>query len=175
MQTLENEGLVNKRVNKYTEVVRLSIQDIEEIYRLRAAIECCCAETAIIKHLLPLEQLEQEAMTVSRQYQNAKNQKGINSWIDEDFSFHEMIVLSSQNTRAIQAWIRLKSQAVLVLYNATLHNWNPEIIGDHMNLVKVLKEEPIPAALEKIKKHIMDGYENLEMLINQDNQMHTGI
>jgi DNA-binding GntR family transcriptional regulator len=165
LQTLEYEGLVIKKANKYTQVVRLTMQDIEEIYRLRAAVECCCAETAIIKRLLPLDQLEQKAIMINKQYQTMENNTRSSAWIDEDFAFHELIVISSQNTRAIQSWMRLKSQAVLILYNAAFHRWNPEMIGDHMDLVKVLKDEPIPAALAILKEHIINGYESLERVL----------
>ena len=170
LQNLENEGLVNKQANKYTEVVRLTIKDIEEIYQLRAAIESSCVETAMANNFLPIDELEKEALSISKQHQNKKNQKDKNSWIDEDFTFHEMIVLSSQNSRAIQAWMRLKSQAILVLYSAAQNNLAFEIVGDHMALVKTFKSEEKSVAQRKIKAHIMAGLEYLKNIIKPANE-----
>jgi DNA-binding GntR family transcriptional regulator len=162
-QILEYEGLVNKKVNKYTEVVQLTLKDIEEIYQLRAFIEMCCFEAAKAKGLLPIDKLSEEALIVDQRHvKSVEHQDSITSWIEEDFSFHEMIVVSSQNGRAIDAWMRLKNQAMLVLYDAATNYWNPQVLGNHKQLIKGLQECSPAAASEMLKKHILDGYHALE-------------
>lgn len=168
-QILEYEGLIRKVANKYTEIVRLTLQDIEEIYRLRAAIEVCCFEMAMLKNSLPLDQLETIAREISNRYQLSAVPQDSLSWIDEDFAFHELIVAYSGNKRAIDAWNRLKNQAKLALYDATLNYWTPKTIANHEDLVQIIRKSSLPTAAERIKKHIMDGYYSLANALNAAN------
>ena len=151
-QTLEYEGLVRKRVNRYTEVVSLDGADVEEIYRLRAAVEVCCYEAAMDRGCLPAGELMQEAQAVDERHsQRAPLEQ---SWIDQDFAFHQLLVLSSQCPRAIDTWMRLKNQARLVLYRSP----DIAVIGDHLQLARILAAGEREQAAAALKAHIMAGY-----------------
>ncbi len=171
-QILEYEGLIRKVANKYTEIVRLTLQDIEEIYRLRAAIEVSCLEMAQARNQLPLDQLAAIARVINSRYQSATASQDALTWIEEDFAFHELLVASSGNRRAIDAWHRLKNQAILALYDATLNYWNPKTIANHEELVETMRQSPLAVIAEQIKKHIMDGFFSMAAALgaNQDDR-----
>ena len=112
---LENEGLINRVMNKYTEVVNWNRNDIEEIYKLRTAIEITCLETSIERRLIAMPAMLKQVGLINK-IALSKEQDNVVRWVKEDLHFHEMLIIQSGNRRALKIWNSLKNQIKTLLY-----------------------------------------------------------
>jgi DNA-binding GntR family transcriptional regulator len=158
LMLLANEGLVKRVRNKYTEVVRFTLQDIKEINSLRVVIEHLCIEECLKANKTPLQELEriQEMMKSIR----AEEPIDIMKWINTDLLFHEVIVTASGHSRAQRVWKSLKSQIEALLYPIIMNN--PSIIDSsdeyrHSEIVEALASKNLNRTKQLIEKHIVSS------------------
>ena len=99
---LESEGLVTKKPNAATFVIKLTPEETEQIFRLREVLEGYAVEEACRlasdEQLVHLEQLY-------RQMEDAVRGKDIGLFLQTDFSWHEAIWRTSDN-EFLQAALR---------------------------------------------------------------------
>ncbi|MHB1457857.1 MAG: GntR family transcriptional regulator [Armatimonadota bacterium] len=160
---LESEGLVTRRVrNKYTEVVTFTKQDIEEIVSLRASIEALCAETCIIKHTIPIDEM-QRRLQILTPLSNAGHRD--KDHVLADLAFHQVIIDSSGNGRAIDVWNSLESQMKTLMVSVI--QGYPEkllmMVDSHREIMQAMVDEDIEKTVDLIKEHIIG---NKTLLLN---------
>lgn len=164
--SLELEGLVKRKRNKYTEIVKFESKDIEEVFLLRIALELLCAETCIYRKTVPFEELKyqlNEMQNIAKQ-----DEKDYIKRIEEDFKFHELIINASQNTRAIAFWKSLRSQMLTMFYVIPKKHsdfFDLNSTKNHMQIITVLETGDTDASTSLLKEHIM---QTLDMLNNEE-------
>lgn len=166
---LENEGLVKRVINKYTEVVDFDKNDIEEIYKLRTAIEITCLETCLEKKIIAITNMRDQAAVINK-IAVSNEQDNIMNWVKEDLYFHELLITQSGNSRALKIWNSLKNQIKTLLY-AALAKY-PESIkfersNTHTRLIDFIEDGDSHNAIENLKAHIMGGYNEVITTINK--------
>lgn len=160
---LESEGLVTRRVNKYTEVTEFNKQDIEEIISLRAAIEALCAETSIHNQTVPVDKMQ----SILAELKSLKDtDSSVKEHILMDLRFHKSIVVSSQNTRAIDIWKGLEIQMKTILLS--IQNKFPEEILNtayvHSEIMDAMISGKTDIAGSVIKNHVLTNLSLLKKL-----------
>lgn len=165
---LEDEGLIHRVLNKYTEVVEFNKDDIEEIYKIRLAIEKICIHTCIEKNAVPIDELRE----CERRIKDIENETDMDciEWIEEDLKFHELIIASSDNKRANKIWKGLKSQIRMLLFPIVTQNIKILSlgVGSHNSIIEAFIESDINGILSLLEGHIMSGCE-LAIKVNSDN------
>jgi len=153
---LESEGLVTRRVrNKYTEVVTFTKQDIDEIVSLRASIEVLCAETCIIKKTVPVDELQYRLdALISLTDANHRGKDHVLA----DLAFHQVIIDSSGNRRAIDVWNSLESQ-MKTLMVAVINSYpEKKLLKDsHCEIGQALIDNDIEKSVRLIREHIIEN------------------
>ncbi len=156
---LGNEGIVIKQVNKSTNVVTFSKDDVKEIFSLRLAIEKLCAELCVKKGTVPVEKLEQQIKMLQSLVADGKTTE-YKEFEENDLLFHELIIIASGNKRALQVWNDLKSQ-MQVLFFSQLKNYphtaNSDGVISHDNILELLKKSDVSAVHEVLTEHIECG------------------
>ena len=155
---LEAEGLIKSIRNKCTEVVRFTGQDIEEIYSLRLAIEKLCAEVCIKKSCIKLEKLKEQSKKISLTAVDTLDD--LMKSVEADITFHETIIYSSGNMRAIGVWHALRNQIKTLLYAINKKAYDMLIAvntKDHDEIIKAFKQSDLKRIISLLTPHIEGG------------------
>lgn len=166
---LQNEGLINRYHNKYTEVVKFKKQDVVEIYRLRAALEKMAVEECIRSGNIPYHELMHKA-EICRDVYNGSVEEFIH-WIDADLDFHWVFMRSAGNSRALKVWESLRSQVYVFIFSIKKNNPEDFVIGgirNHFEIMDAVKSLDLQGALEMIERHIIAGLEQLIFNLYQE-------
>lgn len=153
---LESEGLVTRRVrNKYTEVVTFTKQDIDEIVSLRASIEALCAETCILKNTVPADELQYRLDALMPLTDANHRDK---EHVLADLAFHQVIIDSSGNRRAIDVWNSLESQ-MKTLMVAVIKSYPEKMLlkDSHSEIRQAMVDKDIEKTVRLVKEHIIEN------------------
>ncbi len=162
IRELSNDGLVEIVPNSGAHVVNYSIDDIEEIYTLRAALESIAIEQLfklpVSQRILRLEKLEELIKLMVNIEIRGDRLQG--SSIDTEF--HRELMLLSGQERALKVWDQMSAQIHIIVYHASQYFPSFEGFTDrHRTLVNLIIAEDKDACINFLKHHIMDGGQNL--------------
>jgi DNA-binding GntR family transcriptional regulator len=169
---LQKEGLVIRKRNTCTEVVRLNKQDLQEVFMLRVSLELLCAEMCMAAKAVPLDDMKKQ-LAVIRQ-KSISGRTDYIKRIHEDIKFHELIIKASRNKRAQFFWNSIKSQMMTMFYTI------PEQHFDYFDLFSIENHEKIingfesgnpEQALPVLKQHILLTLELLSIDLDKNNRM----
>src|SRR4051812_37611119 len=155
IQQLATEGLVEIRPRSGTFVANLTVQDVEETFKIRCALECLAAEEGIsnisahdVDRLHELLQLLQKPVkTEEDQAVHEKNNSDL----------HQIIMRSSNNRRLIELYEGLQAHIKIARIHGAESNWATRLQEERV------EHEAIVAAIEKrdarelcsaLRKHI---------------------
>src|SRR5579864_4415241 len=110
---LDREGLVQRRRNRGAVVPRLSLQDLEEVYTLRSALESLAmrwaARNASEADVQALEEVtERFASTLVPG-------ASVHEAARVDLAFHDRVFEAAHHTRLVRTWLELRGQVRLFL------------------------------------------------------------
>ncbi len=163
---LEKEGLVNTIPYKGTFVVKFTIRDIEEIFKLRNAIEILAVEE-IIKNIN-----EDILNKLSKILDEMKKQKSINGHVSKDLEFHKTICELTNNKRLIKIWEDLECQLSLCIAmdkNVLIMPAKKENIEEHLLIFNSIKNIDINQAKKIYEKHLEKGLQHIkEYMLKND-------
>ncbi len=157
--TLESEGLILRSINKYTTVVKFNKSDVEEIYKIRLAIEKVCVEACMDKKINPYKELRDQSQKIT-QICNDPSSDYL-QWVEEDKRFHEIIVIASGNNRAIRIWSGISGQMRTLLfsqYNKFPDSFRSSSYETHMMIAEAINAMNRKEALTLLEEHILAGY-----------------
>lgn len=158
LMTLEDEGLVRKIRNKYTEVKRFEEKDAEDVLMLRYAIETLSAEICIKKDIVPLGKLEEQVRKIAAiTAGGTKSKHNIRKYIEADLDFHEIIVYTSQNKLSVRAWNSLRNQMKVLLFlaiNSSAANFESFGVKNHSSIVRAFASSDIKRVASLLREHI---------------------
>ncbi|NPV56930.1 MAG: GntR family transcriptional regulator [Anaerolineae bacterium] len=159
IRRLARDELVQIISNRGAFVVTFGVDDVEEIFNLRSALEAIAIER--VTSFASDQSLTVFDDILNEMVQYEKNQDRIRG-AAADTNFHRKIMELSGQPRIFQVWERMSAQITVVLYNVS--NYYPSYFGladRHVRIVELIRaRDPQPAG-EHLKDHIMEGAQRL--------------
>jgi DNA-binding GntR family transcriptional regulator len=164
LRQLEVEGLVRIEPRRGAIVTPVSIEDIEEIYQLRAILE----GEAVVKSLPMLD--EEDVKELESLYEKMINlntdESSMQIYMKLNTEFHKVIIEGCP-------WRRMKGY-IETLWKGIPH-YTPSLLVNHLNesheehrlMVKYIKEKDEIKLREVTERHILRTKENLINVINK--------
>ena len=167
IRELSKDGLVEIIPNSGAFVVRHTVRDIKESYQLRAALEGIA-----IEHLFSLDETER--------LKRVKSLEGLLTGMGEiearqdrlqgaaiDTQFHQELMSLSDHRKAIRIWAHISAQVHVIVYHASQYFPTFEgFVERHQKIISLLKTGSVADCTSYVKKHIMDGGQQLMNALN---------
>jgi DNA-binding GntR family transcriptional regulator len=151
LKRLEAKGLVRATPYRGVMVADLTVEEIEEIYFIRAELEKIAARL-VLKHITPAEiqKLKKLSKEVERHLRNKTHQM-----IELDSEFHRIIFKACQNSYLYEMIDYLRTKAHIVRYNAwSLPHRIEESIFEHRDMIKAIENRDLSQFEKLIVKHL---------------------
>jgi len=151
LKRLTEQGLLVSERNRGVFVPVLSTEDVEDIYRLREAVEL-----AAIKHLVqnPDPRVFARLWDVLRQY---RENLAIQDWdsADElDMAFHRELVYATGSRRLIQAFDTVSVETRMCLRALVFHHPDhPDMESWHADILRAAEQGDLQAAQRALEFH----------------------
>jgi GntR family transcriptional regulator, gluconate operon transcriptional repressor len=149
-QTLRAEGLLRDQPRRGTFVVRVSVQDVQEIYGLRAAIEARAAKVVVRERtsLAPLRDLVDEMGSAA----NDGDSRAVSRI---DLEFHERLCVLSANRRLEEVYRRyVPLVRTLLNLDELMYSSTEEILAQHRSLLQALESGDGAVAAAEVEAHV---------------------
>lgn len=161
LRTLAGEGLVVFRAHSTATVAPLSIDDLQELYELRLAIE-----PALCREAFPM--LSQADLDLMEERLDQLESATGSEWLDLNRKFHEPLYLCSGKPRSIEFVDRIRRATDR--YTGVYYRFDRAKVQLEHRLIYEAAVAGHPRRLEAlIVAHLCDGYETmLRYLANQD-------
>ncbi len=155
VQRLATEGLVEIRPRSGTFVASLTLQDVEETFQIRAALEGLAAELAA-RALTPqdirqLKNLLKDLRKPIRVERDKEEHERLNS------EFHQVIVGASGNRRLQELYSSLNAHIRIARIHASESGWSArqrQETAEHEAIFTALEVRDPRAASEAIRRHV---------------------
>ncbi len=166
LRQLEQEGLVTTVQHRGSAVVTLADADLEEIFSLRATLECFAVrrvfERGDVEALIStLAQRVDKIASCLQMGDLAKAQ-------EEDFRLHESIIRASLHSRLMHSWETMKGQIRLAFRAFHQHPEYPgfaNLVERHQAILAALTERDVSKAEATIQDHILGPGNSLMWLM----------
>lgn len=170
IRQLEGEGLVTVVPRKGVFIAKLTVEDVQELYLLRAELEGFAIKFSIKN--IKKEEIEELKQLIEEMKEAAKA-KNIEKLCRMDVKFHELICISSRQKRLLKIWLTLKPH-IWTLNTITRGGGIElmEIVDLHSALVKSLESNDSEQAEKTVKSHII-GFGERVLKALQDNEQIT--
>lgn len=166
LQRLTGEGLV--RLVPYTgwEVIRLSGQDVWELYTLRASLEALAARLTAQKMNDARRQEFRDAFDrLSEACKNGSSRR----ITDSDYAFHQLMVQSAEHERLREQYRLIEQQIRLVIASSNALISEPaEILQQHRPMSRALLAGDADEAVRLIEQHALEEGEKLRRAIEEN-------
>ncbi|MEM7276207.1 MAG: GntR family transcriptional regulator [Actinomycetota bacterium] len=147
---LQHTGLVELRARKGSFVVALAATDVDEIYRLRAALESLAVHQAVAAGVDEARITGLLADLVQAHAIGDPARLG-----GADMALHRGIVEAARNRRLLEAWERLADQTLLLLVGLTAIDTDiQDPAGDHRRIVERLVAGDADGAASALAAHL---------------------
>lgn len=151
LQRLVQEGLLRSERNKGIFVTTLTAEDVEDIYRTRAAIELCAMQIIMDSH--PAAFVDQATALLERLEQAIE--KGDFGRVSElDLEFHIAMIEASGSKRLSRAYSTLISETRMCLRALEFNYASEEYLAQiHRGMVDAIRAQDYAAARRAIDEH----------------------
>jgi DNA-binding GntR family transcriptional regulator len=169
LKLLENERLVVRYPHKGTFVAWLNLQDAEEIYSLREAIELLAVDY-VAKHATAEQIDELDKLVESMAIQAERGYTEFEA-TDIDLEFHHTMCRISGHKRLLTAWEALNRQIrVLLLYHRTKipDDFRERGVEWHCQIVDALRQRNTELAQQLLRKHLAASFQTLAESFPED-------
>jgi DNA-binding GntR family transcriptional regulator len=151
LKRLEAKGLIRTTPYRGAIVADLTIEEIEEIYFVRAELEKIAARL-VIKHITPTE--IQHLKKLSKEVEKNLREK-THQMIEEDSQFHRMIFKACRNDYLYGMIDYLRTKAHIVRFNAwSLPHRIEQSIVEHREMIKAIENRNLPQLEKLIVNHL---------------------
>ena len=152
IRKLELEGLVIMVPRKGAQVAPFTQKDIKDVLEVRAALEALAVRLAC-KHMDERSFLRLQL--VNTEYEYAAKENDIETMIEKDVEFHEVIFCATQNDKLVQMFSNLGEQVhrfrIAYLKNAKASKIVQE---EHMEILQALRDRDSELAAHLATRHI---------------------
>jgi DNA-binding GntR family transcriptional regulator len=156
---LEREGLIVSRPGRGFVVRQITIQELREIYDMRACIECFAVRRAIeggIRSLVPV------LGRIAERLMRANRSGNLSQQVAEDFNFHRAIVAAGGNARLLRSYDEIAGELRMTLSligMAADVSARRKIAESHRALLRVIGRGRPEAAEKALRGHIAMAWE----------------
>lgn len=152
IRKLELEGFVVMVPRKGAYVAGVSVKDIVDVFEVRAALEALAAGLAAER--ATDEEIEEMERAVLQIYEVSSG-NNLNTLVERDTNFHELIYKASRNQRLVQIVIHLKEQ--IQRFRTTslaLPGRGRHAVEEHKNIVEAISSRNVELAGNLAREHI---------------------
>ncbi len=151
------EGLVVHERHRGASVARLRIEEVDELYSLRTALERLAVEWAC--RFATEDDLEQIGAVLAR-FDTLPKPLTRTSVANLDVEFHDAVFKAAHHHRLYSAWTALRSQIALFLLQrgALREDFSTTWRADHEEFLAALKSRKRSDAVKQVEGHIEGTY-----------------
>lgn len=166
LKHLEAKGLIKHIPKRGTFVNEISMQDIEEIFAIREALESYALKTSI--HTIPNEEIE----VVEKQLNSLGDKSSFEDFYESDRKLHDLIVKYGYNKRLDNILINLNAQIEKLRHiSATIPKRLESSKQEHVEIIEALKARNLEKTSELLTEHIR----NVKMNVLNIHNIHRSI
>lgn len=168
---LENEGLVVRHAHRGTFVAELSLEDAEEIYSLRLAIELLAVKY-IVERATPTD-LDELDRLVEEMATKVESGYTISEATELDMAFHRALCRISGHARALATWEALSGQTRHLLLSRIKRrprDFQEKAVVWHRRLADALRQRDLERAQDELRKHMMSTLEAIALSGNGEEE-----
>ncbi len=155
---LQREGLVLIKPHRGATVTKLSVEDVEEVYSLRRALERLAIQWTIRKaHRKDFDTLDAAIKDMEK-----ANQTGIT--VEDsaafDVHFHSLLVQAAHHARLFESWLNLRPQIHMFLLYRTITNAEVQRqnVAHHAAILNALRSRDEATAVQVLDGHLERSY-----------------
>lgn len=162
LAVLEREGLVRSAWHRGTRVIDLTVQDAEEVYSVRAALEGLAGRSAIGR--VDLDALGRLVDVMARRLTSGAPSTEL---LALDIEFHDAIYEAAGNRRLLDAWHAVRSQVhlfQLTRIRLGYPDYRAVVVDEHREIVRLLSAGDADAVTHHAEEHVRSA---LRVLVGQ--------
>lgn len=165
IRKLELEGFVVMVPRKGAYVAGISVKDIADVFEVRAALEGLAASLAAERATAEeLEEMERVSLHI---YEAGDSQ--INSVVERDADFHDLIYKASRNQRLIQIITLLKEQIQRFRITSLSQPGRlKHAVDEHKGIIEAISEHNVELAGLLAREHIETAEQTFLSAIGED-------
>jgi len=153
---LQEERLLRIVSNRGYFVSQITLQELNDVYEYRTAVECAAAELAARKGT-DAELLQKLTSLAETSYRTDSTESYM-EFIEADTLFHVGIARLSRNQMLIRAVSEARSQMERIMYAAIdIHYYGEVPTREHKEIMKAIRERNPDAARKCMYKHIIQS------------------
>ncbi len=151
IQQLATEGLVEIRPRSGTFVANLTVQDVEETFKIRCALECLAAEEGIANITASdIARLNELLHLLSKEDGQAVHEKN-------NSELHQIIIRASNNRRLLELYEGLKAHIKIARIHGAESKWADRLQeeqAEHQAIVAAIEKRDTAELCAALRKHI---------------------
>ncbi|MFD8202428.1 GntR family transcriptional regulator [Streptomyces sp. NPDC059701] len=159
---LEHEGLVRGGWHRGTTVIRVTAEDAQEVYALRAALDRLAATTA--RRAATAEQLSALDRLVTEMAAEIAEGGDAPRLVALDIAFHDQIYAAAGNSRLTSAWEAIRSQVHLFQLrrvDVAYDHYRARVVDEHRELAALLRSGDIRTLARRAEEHVESARRSL--------------
>jgi len=162
---LEREGLIVIQRNRGAFVAQLSLQDLDEVYTLRVALERLATEQCVI-HATESE-LDEVQVVIDEIASRMSDGMSVRDAAELDLAFHDIIYRVGKHKRLYETWSMLRPQIQVLLLNRNLadDDFRELVISTHQDILDALRVRDSERAVALTMEHLLDSYDRVRRSI----------
>ncbi len=171
LRQLKQEGLVIYVVHRGYFVPQFNLDDLEELFLLRTALEKLAVRLAIA--CMSLQEFAKLEGIVRRMESLHCKDAGRSLATDLDVSFHKHICKMSHSKRLLNMWSNMADQITLAILASNRSFPTPVGFAEgHRQILEALRSRELDRAEAAIEQHILYGLEQMKSFIQSAGDLH---
>ena len=160
---LIHEGLLRHSPNRGVHVPSLEKQDIEDVFRVRAALETEAVRTIIERKLRPTAALQ--AVEVLSALEDEAPWRAV---VDADVRFHQALVDATGSPRLARAYTAVRAEITLCMIQLRPHYDRPaQVAAEHAALIAPILAFDVVGAEQELRTHLREAAANLTSRLDE--------
>lgn len=162
VQRLATEGLVDIRARSGTYVASLSLQDIEETFEIRGALECLAAERAAARLTAQDARRLRELLRLLKKPMRTQEERETHERLNGEF--HRLIIQAAGNRRLVEMYDALNAHIRIARIHAADASWSArqrQESSEHEAILAALESGDAPGAVQTLRAHILRARDTL--------------
>ena len=146
---LEAQGLAVSEARRGVRVASFSLEEVQEVARMRAALESLALRYAA-PHLTP------HILDMAEDATNAGDRaRDIHSWDEANRRFHRLILEPCKMPRLLAAIADLHQLGSRFLFKRGHKEWTPRVDSDHQAILELLRKGEAGQAAAVLERHVL--------------------
>jgi len=162
VQQLATEGLIEIRPRSGTFVAQLTVQDIEETFDLRTALECLAAEKLVMR--IQAKQITEFRRLLTELARPIESDLDIKRHQENNLAFHQLLIDGSENRRLAETYESLNAHLRIVRVHSRQSGWEKRLKieqSEHEEIVNALEARDLERLKNALRSHIQRSRQSL--------------